>query len=619
MSAAAASESFYFRAKPSVSGPSGGQQETISLNAPSPLALTGGEQLSILAVSDLSPGYICRPLASAVMPGLSVDPANCNVSGIPSVSGDTNFEIAVEAVSGPRIVGRSNVISAIVRPSLSVGTVPGAISAFVGGTLPSIGISAVSNGGHKQALTWSLTNAPEWLDIAETTQGSAALRLKSGHQITAAAQRMVGLRVVDDEGRRDDIQSFSVRAIEASAGLTLTSPASIRQGAAISGTLATSVPDATWSFVTTPNLTISGNGNSFSAVGPAQTAASTTYSISGTAVNGGITATTPAVSVTVRKAFALTSGPASNLTGKIGTALQATPALSYGGTNIATSPSLAIRRNNATQQIGTLCPGLVLNASNGAISGTPTAACSVSGLSILATDSDGATAQTSAFAIDITSGVVAGSVTFTPYNNPPYAIPEYNQLTVECWGPAGAGATVRDATQYFRSNEYLNYGNGNAPTVVVNNGRVLCQGNIGYSAAGASGGAGGQAAILSGAGISVAPGNTGLNGNSTRSGAGGISGGCTSCTAGAAITYNGAGLNGAGGAGGSGGRYNSLSAGGGGGGSYMKMVIKRTDANAPIPGSDFSKSIGTGGTNNLSNAWANGGLGGDGKVVVTVE
>jgi hypothetical protein len=422
----------------------------------------------------------------------------------------------------------------------------------------------------------------------------------------------VQIIVSDDEGRSDEFNSFTISAIDASATISLSSPSVVRQGTAIAGSLSTNVPNPTWSFTTSPTLSVIASGSAFSATGPAQSqAAATTYSIRATATNGGIVASTGDISVTVRKALEIAVGPSGSISGKMGQILTNSPAVSYGGTNIG-QPAITLLKNDAAAQIGTLCSGLGLDAATGVISGTPSTACSVTGLRLQAADSDGAKAQSSIFTIDIAGGVVPSDDTFNPFTVTSYVLPEYNTLEISCWGPGGAGATIlpNGSTYYKRSDP-------TGMTVVTGGGRTLCQGNGGQSGNGMSGGSGGETSpLVVGSGGPAAGGNIGSTASSGRGG----DGACSSGSGAPGRTTNSSGTNGGTpGGGGSGGKYETTSGGGGGGGSCWKTVINRRDAGAPAPGSVFTLYIGQGGTNVYGAGAFNGGNGGDGQVKIKID
>lgn len=128
-------------------------------------------------------------------------------------------------------------------------------------------------------------------------------------------------------------------------------------------------------------------------------ATSTGFSIVATASQGGTSVAASAVTLTIKPALSIVGGPSGNVSGNTGTAFSpGTPSVS----NAIGSVTYALLHNgSAYASLATDCPGL--SFSGGQISGTPSAPCSVSGLTIRATDAaDATTATGAAFSIAIT-------------------------------------------------------------------------------------------------------------------------------------------------------------------------------------------------------------------------
>lgn len=210
-SAALATDSYYFRAKPMNIGRAG-EAVSVTLVPTAKLALTTGVEIAIPASVTGATGTTCRAAYAAAMPGLEVDPSTCNVSGAPTAAVDTPYRIAVEVVRGATVVAGSNTVNAVLRAPLKVDVVPEDIMVVADGTMPTAGLAAAATGGHQQALRWSLDNAPEWIEVVAGANGTAALRLKPGFVIVEMPKRTVTIVAEDDEGRRD-ARTFAVTAI----------------------------------------------------------------------------------------------------------------------------------------------------------------------------------------------------------------------------------------------------------------------------------------------------------------------------------------------------------------------------------------------------------------------
>ena len=333
--------------------------------------------------------------------GVSQDPATGALSGTLTTGGSYG-PIAITVTDGIRTATTTSA-TFTVSATLAITGSPG--QQAVSGEPYSATFSATGGGSGK---TFSVASGalPTWLTL---NASSGVLSGTPGSSDTGTVGPLT-IGVADAVGGSAASGPFSIAVAAASATATLTSPASIRSGAAIAGTLASNLTAPAWSFGSTPSgPTLSGSGANFIGLAPV-VAVSTAYSVTGTATKGAVSAVTPSFGLTVNPTFAVAGGPGSAITGEVGFPIATTPAVSYGVTAVGT-PTLAVMNGGAAYDIAANC-GLTLNA-NGSISGTPTAGCSASGLTIKATDSDGATASTSSFNIAVVGAPSAPTGTFT--------------------------------------------------------------------------------------------------------------------------------------------------------------------------------------------------------------
>ena len=343
-------------------------------------------------------------LASGSLPaGLSLSSSGL-ISGIPSnLTGTSGIVVAVTdshnntAQSAPFAISVSDPSPITISWSPTTSLIGGQAISFpvtISGGNPAN--YAFSNGG----------TAVAGLSV------NAATGTLSGSMPTAAGSYGPVKIVVTDGLRTVSTSAATFTVSSATASAVRTSSTVARTGATITGTLSTNVPSPTWSFATTPAspaLGLSASGSTFSGTAPS-ISAPTTYSIVATAANGASSASATAVVVTVAPTFAVSGGPTSGITGVATTAIATTPAVTFGTTNVGT-PTFAVMQGGTAYDVVNNC-GLSLDSS-GRISGTPTKACSASGLTIRATDSDGATASTATpFGISIAAAPAAPTVLY---------------------------------------------------------------------------------------------------------------------------------------------------------------------------------------------------------------
>ncbi len=263
---------------------------------------------------------------------------------------------------------------------------------------------------------WSFSSSPAGISITASADGSRpryARRLcacSSPTATTASPSPTVRCRrgpPISEVLQPDPAPILSVSAVAVAASLT--SPSTVRSGAAIAGTMSANFPNATWSFSQTPTspaIALAPSGSTFSGIAPT-VASPTSYALTATAAVGSFQASAPPIGLTVAPLLALSGGPSAYVDQDAGVAIAPTPPVSAGTTNLG-ALSYELMRSGTPVTLSASCPGLSFSASTGVISGTPSAVCSLAGLVIRGTDIDGATASTSpAFAIGISNALVA--------------------------------------------------------------------------------------------------------------------------------------------------------------------------------------------------------------------
>ena len=209
----------------------------IELSLPTPFGLTVGQPVALaVATQGDTDGVTYRTAAAASMPGLTVNASNGSISGVPSAPAGTTYSIAVEAVRSGTVVGTTPPISKVLRAAIEIDLVPDDIELAAGEPFPSGGIVAGATGGDQDTITWSLKNAPEWLDVATVAPGGAMLQQATGTDIDETPAATVTLVAADAEGRQDT-DTFNVEVSTASIALNVPSPFGLTTGQPVSLTL----------------------------------------------------------------------------------------------------------------------------------------------------------------------------------------------------------------------------------------------------------------------------------------------------------------------------------------------------------------------------------------------
>jgi hypothetical protein len=325
--------------------------------------------------------------------------------------------------------------------------------------------------------------------------------------VPQSSGRFAGLKIVvrDARGKEAETAPFEFIVDAPTANAEMTSAARIRQGATISGTVSSNLPSANWnvSVVANPSNAplpqISISGGKLTASAP-QVSAATTYSITATAAQGGVTAPSGAMTVEVLPlpSFSVTA----SYSGTLGAALTtATPSVSN---------NLGAITWSAT---GTLPPGMIGPSAAGVFLGAPTSEATAA-VNLVATDIDGATASRT-LTFDITSETVK-TVRGTPANlvlTSLFTSAELNSTTPKRV-IIPSGTVVWTAT----SAEAINTGSswtGSLTLQIDSGGEVQGAPGSGATVQGATGGAGGTAILVMAQGFSV------VNNGAIRAGGGG--------------------------------------------------------------------------------------------------
>lgn len=350
------------------------------------------------------------------LPDLALTASGFSFSGTaPNVASSTTFNITATA-SDSGASASASPLSLTVLPQLAIANAPsspqnGVVGVPFGATQVPTVTGVVGNG------SFDLVQFGVSFDIASACPG---LTFNNGNATVAGTPSAtcsvdnLAIRVTDDaDGDAvDSSPSFAIAIDGGSAVASLTSPATVHGGALIAGTLSTNLSSPTWSFAQAPNspslaLMASGATSNATFSGTAPVIASeTAFSIAATASQAGLGVDTPVLAVTVKPPLAISGGAGGTISGLTGSALSsASPSV----TNSIGSISFALV-NSGTEyaSLGTDCPGLSFSVASGMISGTPSAPCSVSGLTIRVTDLfDGTTATTATpFAVAVTDPVI---------------------------------------------------------------------------------------------------------------------------------------------------------------------------------------------------------------------
>jgi hypothetical protein len=309
--------------------------------------------------------------------GLSLNSTTGAISGTPTVAGlTTGLIVTATNTKGTKTLTFSIEIDA--PPTTVTGTPPAGV---VGTPYPAFHFTA--NGYPAPTFAMTTGTLPAGLSLASATG------VISGTPTVAGLT--TGLIVTATNTKGTKTLTFSIE---------IDAPPTIVSGAPPAGTVGTAYPAFHFTANGYPAPTFAMTTGTLPA---GLSLASATGVISGTPTVAGLTTGLIVTATNTRGSAALTfsieiDGPPTALTGTPPAGVVGTPYPAFHFTaNGYPAPTFAI-------STGTLPPGLSLNATTGAISGTPTKAATTSGLVVKATNSKGSTTLT--FSIVITGGPV---------------------------------------------------------------------------------------------------------------------------------------------------------------------------------------------------------------------
>jgi hypothetical protein len=173
----------------------------IDFAVPSPFALTTGQSVSLALASPIDlDGVTYEAGSGAVMDGLTVDATTGTVTGTPSAAAGTTYHIVVAAVRGYDVIATTSVDRTLLDP-LAIATVPSGLELTVGDVFPTEGMEIAASGGDQASVSWSIEDAPDWLTIEKTGDGTAVLKQAEGEELTETAASIVTVVAEDGEGR----------------------------------------------------------------------------------------------------------------------------------------------------------------------------------------------------------------------------------------------------------------------------------------------------------------------------------------------------------------------------------------------------------------------------------
>jgi hypothetical protein len=352
---------------------------------------------------------------SSQCPGLSIDSSSGMLTGSPTAACDTGLTLTMtitDAWDGASAT-TTNPFGILVTapPAAPTGNFTASATA---GTPYTSGPLAVTGG--IAPYTWTAAGGalPGGLTLNPSTGVVAGTP-------NAAGTFTFAVRVTDSSSNGATSpgsawQTITVADATFSVTPTLTT---VHSGQPFSGALSTSIISPTVGMSPSPStpslsLAIAGSGTTW--IGRAPTVGSSTpFTVTWTATTSdGTFSKTATTSVNVIPPLAVSGGATGAVSGQVGAAITQTPSAS--ASNLLGSQSFALWQGGTAISLPNLCPGLTFTSSNAVIQGTPTAACSLTNLTIVATDSaDGTTAsQPTPFSISITVPV---NLTIVPVSN----------------------------------------------------------------------------------------------------------------------------------------------------------------------------------------------------------
>lgn len=430
------------------------KQVTLTINAATALAslttattVRSGAAINGTLASSLStPAWTLASVPASPALGLTGSGSSF-VGTAPSVAASTSYDVTATATKGA-VSADAAPFTVTVLPALTIaGTPNGTISGTPGNTIATTAAPIIT--GNQGTLSYALLNGGSPITLSSVCPGlafSTAAGTVSGTPTGTCNSGTLTIRVTDatDGATATSVQSFTISIAAGSAVATLTTPATVHSGAAVAGTLTTSISSPTWTFSTTPSspaLTLTDNGDdTFSGVAPG-TGADVSYTVTARASGGGVDVDASSFTVLVKPPFALSGGPSGTVIGTVGTALSTPPVPVSNAIGTAT---YTLDQTGAPTTISSLCPGLTLGA-GGIITGTPSGSCDVADLTISATDpADGSTAtQSASFALSIMPAVTFSGTPTTAAQGESYS---FDLTSITSGGKGGYIYTLQSGT-----------------------------------------------------------------------------------------------------------------------------------------------------------------------------
>ena len=348
----------------------------ISLNAISPatasLGSSGSQNFTDTVANDSSTSGVSWSIGAGV--GTLTASSTTGVTyNAPTtvISAVTTVTLTATSIKDPT----KSTIATITLNPVSVTIAPASPVAMIGGA-PQAFTATVANDGSNAGVTWTVTGGGSF--SASTTASGVATTYTAADPVTAATAVVTATSVKDPSKSASATITLNPIAISfstATAGITLDSGQTLTLTAAVTNDGSASGANFTASGAGTVNPT-SATGNSPATKLTATGTTASSVTVTATSIKDG-TKTATTSSITVSPALAITTPAGALTSGTTGTV--------YAGTTIAASGGTATKAFALAS--GALPTGLIINASTGAITGTPTGTAGIATFTVKVTDS----------------------------------------------------------------------------------------------------------------------------------------------------------------------------------------------------------------------------------------
>lgn len=385
------------------SAPTQKASANLSITITDPLTITaaslggGAKGVSYTATLTASGGttpYTWSVIQGALPGGLTLNASTGTISGTPTTTGTFNFKVQVVDSSNPKQTA-TGVFSIAIGALLSVATTSlpdGVIGAAYSTT-------AVASGG-LAPYTWSTTvgSLPAGLTL-NTTTGAI-----TGTPTGPAGTSSFTLQVTDSSAPTQTATANLSITVHTALQITTTSLLNGIRGTAYSQTLAAAggAPSYTWSITAgalPSGLTL--NASTGAITGTPNVSGTSNFTVKATDSSSPAQTATANLSIAIHDALSITT---TSLPGGVATSAYTATLTAIGGAAPFTW----------SVSVGSLPAGLSLNASTGAITGTPTATGTTNFTIQVADSSNPQQSTTKALSITVTSGL---SITTTSFAN----------------------------------------------------------------------------------------------------------------------------------------------------------------------------------------------------------